>query len=56
MTCPLCQKPTGKEFAPFCSRFCKDKDLLRWFNEVYKIPTEEPVEEEMGMGDEELES
>ena len=36
--CPLCGKPSVKEHAPFCSRGCKDRDLLRWLDEGYKIP------------------
>ena len=27
-----------KEHAPFCSRGCKDRDLLKWLGEGYKIP------------------
>jgi hypothetical protein len=26
------------EFRPFCSRGCRDRDLLGWFNEDYRIP------------------
>jgi endogenous inhibitor of DNA gyrase (YacG/DUF329 family) len=36
--CPLCGKPPAKDHAPFCSRGCKDRDLLRWLDEGYKIP------------------
>jgi endogenous inhibitor of DNA gyrase (YacG/DUF329 family) len=36
--CPLCGKPTSAEHAPFCSRGCKDRDLLKWLGEGYKIP------------------
>jgi len=36
--CPLCGQPPVKEHAPFCSRGCKDRDLLRWLGEGYKIP------------------
>jgi hypothetical protein len=36
--CPLCGKPATTEHAPFCSRGCKDRDLLRWLDEGYKIP------------------
>ena len=36
--CPVCGKPPAKEHAPFCSRGCKDRDLLRWLDEGYKIP------------------
>ena len=38
--CPLCKKPTAQEFQPFCSRGCRDKDLLKWFGEDYSVPGE----------------
>ena len=36
--CPLCRKPARAEFSPFCSKACKDRDLLRWLDEGYRIP------------------
>jgi uncharacterized protein len=36
--CPICGKPDADEFAPFCSRGCKDRDLLKWLGEGYRIP------------------
>ena len=36
--CPLCGKPQHAEHAPFCSRGCKDRDLLKWLGEGYRIP------------------
>ena len=36
--CPLCGKPEQSEHAPFCSRGCKDRDLLKWLGEGYRIP------------------
>ena len=43
--CPLCGKPPVEEHAPFCSRGCKDRDLLRWLDEGYRIagPTADPA-------------
>ena len=35
--CPLCGKPTAQGHAPFCSQGCKDRDLLRWLDEGYRI-------------------
>jgi endogenous inhibitor of DNA gyrase (YacG/DUF329 family) len=40
--CPLCGKPPAPEHAPFCSRGCKDRDLLRWLDEGYRIPSPTP--------------
>ena len=36
--CPLCGKREVAEHAPFCSRGCKDRDLLKWLGEGYRIP------------------
>ena len=42
--CPLCGKPASGEHAPFCSRGCKDRDLLKWLGEGYRIagPSADP--------------
>jgi uncharacterized protein len=36
-SCPICGKPPSVEHAPFCSRGCKDRDLLKWLGEGYRI-------------------
>jgi endogenous inhibitor of DNA gyrase (YacG/DUF329 family) len=36
--CPICGKPAGAEFRPFCSRRCADVDLGRWLKGGYAIP------------------
>jgi endogenous inhibitor of DNA gyrase (YacG/DUF329 family) len=41
--CPICGKPSATEFKPFCSRGCKDRDLLQWLGEGYRVPGE-PVD------------
>jgi endogenous inhibitor of DNA gyrase (YacG/DUF329 family) len=52
--CPLCAKPEHPEHAPFCSRGCKDRDLLKWLGEGYRIggPAVDPgrVDSEEGEG------
>lgn len=35
--CPSCGLPTVADHAPFCSRGCKDRDLLKWLGEGYRI-------------------
>ena len=37
-SCTLCGKPQVEEHAPFCSRGCKSRDLLKWLGEGYRIP------------------
>ena len=36
--CPLCGRAEEPEHAPFCSRGCKDRDLLKWLGDGYAIP------------------
>jgi uncharacterized protein len=36
--CPVCRAPTAPEHNPFCSRGCRDRDLLQWLGEGYRIP------------------
>ena len=35
--CPLCGRPIADEHAPFCSQGCKDRDLLKWLGDGYRI-------------------
>jgi hypothetical protein len=44
-SCPHCGNPTDPAHAPFCSRGCKDRDLLKWLSDGYAIPGE-PVDPE----------
>jgi uncharacterized protein len=36
--CPVCGIATVAEHRPFCSRACKDRDLLKWLDGDYRIP------------------
>ncbi|RYD48803.1 MAG: DNA gyrase inhibitor YacG [Sphingomonadales bacterium] len=38
--CPICGDAAVPEFRPFCSRGCKDRDLLQWLGEGYRVPGE----------------
>lgn len=38
--CPICAAPPVPAHAPFCSRGCKDRDLLQWLGEGYRLPGE----------------
>lgn len=38
--CPLCGNAVAPEYQPFCSRGCKDRDLLQWLGEGYRVPGE----------------
>ena len=47
--CPICRKPEVQEHAPFCSSGCKDRDLLKWLGEGYRIPGP-PADEQQPFG------
>lgn len=38
--CPVCGGATDMNYKPFCGRGCKDRDLLRWLGDGYRIPGE----------------
>jgi endogenous inhibitor of DNA gyrase (YacG/DUF329 family) len=44
----LCGKPAGAEFKPFCSRGCRDRDLLNWLGDSYRVPGPPAAENEEG--------
>ena len=46
--CPLCGKPASTEFKPFCSRGCRDRDLLNWLGDSYRVPGPPAVENAEG--------
>ncbi|MDR6852194.1 endogenous inhibitor of DNA gyrase (YacG/DUF329 family) [Sphingomonas sp. BE123] len=48
--CPICGAKPVPEFKPFCSRGCKDRDLLQWLGEGYRIPGRAAAPEEMQSG------
>jgi endogenous inhibitor of DNA gyrase (YacG/DUF329 family) len=36
--CPLCGKPSAQGHSPFCSQGCRDRDLLNWLGDSYRVP------------------
>ncbi len=36
--CPVCRKPAVDAFEPFCSQLCRDRDLISWLDERYRVP------------------
>jgi hypothetical protein len=36
--CTLCGKPATPDHAPFCSQGCRDRDLLNWLGDNYRVP------------------
>ena len=48
--CPACGEPTDPLHQPFCSRGCKDRDLLKWLSEGYRIPAQPADDDEADSG------
>ncbi|SER75409.1 DNA gyrase inhibitor YacG [Sphingobium sp. YR768] len=42
--CPVCDQPAEATTRPFCSPACRDRDLLQWLGEGYRVPGS-PAEE-----------
>lgn len=38
----MCGETTVQKYRPFCSRRCADRDLARWFNGTYAVPSRDP--------------
>ena len=41
--CLICSREVSPKHKPFCSMRCKDIDLGKWFNENYRVQTEEKL-------------
>ena len=41
--CLICSDEVNPKHKPFCSMRCKDIDLGKWFNENYRVQTEEKL-------------
>ncbi len=48
--CPLCGKPADHSHRPFCSRGCRDRDLLNWLGDAYRVPGPEAGPDDLGTG------
>ena len=40
MSCPICKGDTQQRYRPFCSRRCADRDLGKWLNGSYAVPSQ----------------
>lgn len=43
--CPLCGKQRSQQHDPFCSKRCKDRDLLQWLGDGYALPGAPVIDE-----------
>lgn len=49
MSCPLCGEDTARAYRPFCSKRCADRDLARWLNGSYAVPSQDPEDIEKAL-------
>jgi endogenous inhibitor of DNA gyrase (YacG/DUF329 family) len=42
MKCPICRSETSPKYRPFCSGRCADRDLGKWLNGSYAVPSRDP--------------
>ncbi|MFC4594096.1 DNA gyrase inhibitor YacG [Sphingobium tyrosinilyticum] len=49
-SCPVCGRPSAAETRPFCGKACRDRDLLQWLGEGYRVPGS-PAADEMKKSD-----
>jgi endogenous inhibitor of DNA gyrase (YacG/DUF329 family) len=54
--CPLCGKQASADHKPFCSRGCRDRDLLNWLGDAYRVPGPPADEMESPTGEDGLDS
>jgi len=45
--CALCGKPASGAHGPFCGQGCRDRDLLNWLGDSYRVAGP-PAEESLG--------
>jgi endogenous inhibitor of DNA gyrase (YacG/DUF329 family) len=48
--CALCGAPATAQHAPFCSQGCRDRDLLNWLGEGYRLPGPAVASERISQG------
>jgi uncharacterized protein len=56
LNCPLCGKPASLENKPFCSQGCRDRDLLNWLGDAYRVAGEPVDPNAVGLEEDGLDS
>ncbi|MBB3982518.1 hypothetical protein GGR44_002181 [Sphingobium fontiphilum] len=49
--CPVCGQPASVRHRPFCGAACRDRDLLQWLGEGYRIPGPPALADDEKTGD-----
>ncbi len=52
----MCGKPAAAPARPFCSQGCRDRDLLNWLGDAYRVPGEAVASDESGSTEDGLDS
>ena len=52
----MCGKPSDPANKPFCSRGCRDRDLLNWLGDAYRVPGPPADENSTDFADDGLDS
>ncbi|MET0365652.1 MAG: DNA gyrase inhibitor YacG [Sphingobium sp.] len=54
--CPVCRQPAQPATRPFCSTACRDRDLLQWLGEGYRVAGSPAKEDDQKNGNYGLDS
>jgi len=54
--CLVCKKPASADTRPFCSAACRDRDLLQWLGEGYRVAGPPAEDDTQKIGDYGLDS
>ena len=54
--CPLCGRAADATHRPFCSQGCRDRDLLNWLGDAYRVPGPPADPDAFPSGDDGLDS
>jgi uncharacterized protein len=49
-SCPICSRAATPAHAPFCTQGCRDRDLLQWLGEGYRVPGPKADEDSLDSG------
>ncbi|AEG50057.1 UPF0243 zinc-binding protein yacG [Sphingobium chlorophenolicum L-1] len=55
-SCPICGQPSHPETRPFCGKACRDRDLLQWLGDGYRVPGAPASDEMKKSGDDGVDS
>ncbi|HWT13487.1 MAG TPA: DNA gyrase inhibitor YacG [Allosphingosinicella sp.] len=54
--CPLCGRSAAAAHRPFCSRGCRDRDLVNWLGDAYRVAGPPAAPDDLAGGEDGLDS